>query len=191
MSPRTPEQFEQIRQERIHQILDAALHVFAEDSYHGASIASIAKHAKISKGLIYNYFESKEEILRTLILGLFDHFMDVLQLDFSKPLSKKDFVRIVELSVDEVIKSPARWRLFMSLSFQPDVTPLLMGELMPKLGPFMNALNVYFQEKGHEDPMATMRYYSAVLDGVQMHIILDPENFPAQKIKQIMIDQFA
>lgn len=191
MSPRTPEQFEQIRQERIHQILDAALHVFAEGGYHGASIASIAKRAKISKGLIYNYFESKEEILRTLILGLFDHFMDVLQLDFSKPLSKNDFVRIVELSVEVVIKSPARWRLFMSLSFQPDVTPLLMSELMPKLGPLMNALNVYFQEKGHEDPMATMRYYSAVLDGVQMHIILDPENFPAQKIKQMMIDQFA
>lgn len=190
MSPRSPEQFAKIREERIHQILDAALHVFAEDSYHGASMASIAKRAKISKGLIYNYFESKEQILKTLILGLFDHFMAVLKIDFTQPLSKEDFTRIIELSIDEVVKSPARWRLFMSLSFQPDVTPLLMTELMPKLGPFMAALSAYFQRKGYEDPMVAMRYYSAVLDGVQMHIILDAENFPTEQVKQMMINQF-
>lgn len=190
MSPRSAEQFAKIREERIHQILDAALHVFGEDSYHGASMASIAKRAKISKGLIYNYFESKEQILKTLISGLFDHFMEVLNLDFSKPLSKENFTRIIELSVDEVIKSPARWRLFMSLSFQPDVTPLLMSELMPKLAPFMGALSGYFARKGYEDPEVAMRYYSAVLDGVQMHIILDPENFPTEQAKQMLINQF-
>jgi AcrR family transcriptional regulator len=190
MSPRSPEQFAEIREERIHQILDAALHVFAEESYHGASMAGIAKRAKISKGLIYNYFKSKEDVLKTLILGLFDHFMEVLDLDFTKPLTKAHFKRIIELSVDEVVKSPARWRLFMSLSFQPDVTPLLMTELMPKLAPFMSAVSNYFAEKGYEDPVVAMRYYSAVLDGIQMHIILDPENFPAEKAKQMLINQF-
>ena len=49
----------------------------------------------------------------------------------------------------------------------------------------------YFVSKGHEDPMTVMRYYSAVLDGVQMHVLIDPENFPVEKVKQMMIDQFA
>ena len=191
MAPRSPEQFAEIREERKHQILDAALHVFAEESYHGSSMASVAKRAKVSKGLIYNYFDSKEEILKTLLLGLFDHFMETLALDFSQPLTRNDFIRIVELSIDEVVKNPARWRLFMSLSFQPDVTPLMMSELMPKLMPFMQALNQYFQAQGHEDPMARMRFYSAALDGVQMHILMDAQNFPVEKVKQMMIEQFA
>ena len=43
-------------------ILDAALEVFAQKSYHGASMSNIAKLAGVSKGLIYNYFTNKESI---------------------------------------------------------------------------------------------------------------------------------
>jgi len=30
-----------------------------------------------------------------------------------------------------------------------------------------------------------------VLDGIQMHCLLDPENFPAEKAKEYLIQQFA
>ena len=191
MAPRSEEQFAQIREERKHQILDAALHVFAEDSYHGASMAAVAKRAKISKGLIYNYFKSKEEILVSLVVDVFDEVMIQLDLNLVKPLDKDGFIKVIEKSVDEVVKNPQRWKLYMSLSFQPDVTPILMEQMMPKIQPFMIAVNNYFMGKGYEDPMTMMRYYSAVLDGVQMHILMDPENFPIEKVKKLMIDQFA
>lgn len=191
MAPRSPEQFAEIREERRHQILDAALHVFAEDSYHGSSMAAVAKKAKISKGLIYNYFKSKEEILVSLVVDVFDEVMEHLHLDPDVVLDKAGFITVIEKSVDEVVKNPQRWKLYMSLSFQPDVTPILMQQMMPKIQPFMVQLTNYFISKGHEDPMTVMRYYSAVLDGVQMHILMDPENFPVEKVKQMMIDQFA
>lgn len=191
MAPRSEAQFAQIREERRHQILDAALHVFAEDSYHGSSMAAVAKRAKISKGLIYNYFKSKEEILISLVKDVFDEVMEHLHLDPEVELDKAGFIKVIEKSVDEVVKNPQRWKLYMSLSFQPDVTPILMQEMMPKIQPFMVQMTNYFISKGHEDPMTVMRYYSAVLDGVQMHVLMDPENFPVEKVKQMMIDQFA
>ncbi len=191
MAPRSPEQFAEIRELRKHQILEAALHVFAEDSYHGSSMAAVAKKAKISKGLIYNYFKSKEEILVSLVIDVFDEVMDQMDLNLDKPLDKDGFIKVIEKSVDEVVKNPQRWKLYMSLSFQPDVTPILMAQMLPKIQPFMVAVNNYFMGKGYEDPMTMMRYYSAVLDGVQMHILMDPDNFPVEKVKQMMIDQFA
>jgi len=191
MAPRSPEQFAEIREERKAQILEAALEVFARDSFHGASISSVAKRAGISKGLIYNYFKSKEEILISLVVDVFDDVMEQLDLNLGEPLTKDSFIQIIEKSVDEVVKNPQRWKLYMSLSFQPDVTPILMAQMMPKIQPFMIAVNNYFMGKGYEDPMTMMRYYSAVLDGVQMHILMDPENFPVEKVKQMMIDQFA
>ena len=191
MSPRSPQQFAQIREERKQQILDAALHVFAEDSYHGASMASVAKRARISKGLIYNYFKSKDEILSTLIMELMEEMLEMMDIRPEVPLDRNGFINLIEKSIEEVVKNPPRWKLYMSLSFQPDVTPLLMEQMMPKLQPFMTLLSNYFVEKGYEDPMTMMRYYSAVLDGVQMHILLDPDNFPVEKVKQMMIDQFA
>lgn len=191
MAPRSEEQFAQIREERKHQILEAALEVFAQDSYHGASMAAVAKKAKVSKGLIYNYFKSKEEILISLVVDVFDEVMDQMDLNLDQPLDKDGFIKVIEKSVDEVVKNPQRWKLYMSLSFQPDVTPILMAQMMPKIQPFMIAVNNYFMGKGYEDPITMMRYYSAVLDGVQMHILMDPENFPVEKVKQMMIDQFA
>jgi AcrR family transcriptional regulator len=177
--------------ERKHQILDAALHVFAEDSYHGASMSAVAKRAEVSKGLIYNYFKSKEEILISLVVDVFDEVMEHMDLNLDEPLTKASFIQVIEKSVDEVVKNPQRWKLYMSLSFQPDVTPILMEQMMPKIQPFMIAVSNYFVGKGHEDPMTMMRYYSAILDGVQMHILMDPENFPVEKVKQMMIEQFA
>jgi len=191
MAPRSPQQFAEIREERKHQILEAALSVFAQDSYNGASMAAVAKKAKVSKGLIYNYFKSKEEILVSLVVDVFDEVMIQLDLNLDQPLNKDGFIKVIEKSVDEVVKNPQRWKLYMSLSFQPDVTPILMEQMMPKIQPFMIAVNNYFISKGHEDPMTMMRYYSAVLDGVQMHILMDPENFPIEKVKKLMIDQFA
>ena len=191
MAPRSPQQFAEIREERKHQILEAALSVFAQDSYNGASMAAVAKKAKVSKGLIYNYFKSKEEILVSLVVDVFDEVMIQLDLNLDQPLNKDGFIKVIEKSVDEVVKNPQRWKLNMSLSFQPDVTPILMEQMMPKIQPFMIAVNNYFISKGHEDPMTMMRYYSAVLDGVQMHILMDPENFPIEKVKKLMIDQFA
>lgn len=44
------------------QILDSALICFAEKGYQLATIDDIVQHSRMSKGAIYNYFKSKEEI---------------------------------------------------------------------------------------------------------------------------------
>src|ERR1700691_3314414 len=61
--PRRPEQFEKLREKSREKILSAALELFANKGYDATSIESIAKKAGISKGLIYNYYDSKKSIL--------------------------------------------------------------------------------------------------------------------------------
>jgi AcrR family transcriptional regulator len=48
------------------QILDAAIRVFAEHGYHGARVGDIAEDAGVAHGLLYHYFASKDEVLRTI-----------------------------------------------------------------------------------------------------------------------------
>ncbi|MFQ6102325.1 MAG: TetR/AcrR family transcriptional regulator [Anaerolineae bacterium] len=45
------------------QILDAAAKVFAEKGFHRATTKEIADAADVSEGTIYNYFDSKEDLL--------------------------------------------------------------------------------------------------------------------------------
>lgn len=67
MSPRTQQQFEEIREEKRTLIMDSALEHFANEGFYATTINHIAKHAGISKGLMYNYFESKEALLDSII----------------------------------------------------------------------------------------------------------------------------
>jgi AcrR family transcriptional regulator len=54
-------------EERPQQILDAALAVFAEHGIDAAKLEEIATRAGVSKGTIYLYFPSKEELFRAVI----------------------------------------------------------------------------------------------------------------------------
>ncbi|MDR1886863.1 MAG: TetR/AcrR family transcriptional regulator, partial [Prevotellaceae bacterium] len=60
--PRTKEQNEAIRAEKRQLIMDAAMQLFAEDGYAHTSIDKIAQKAGIARGLLYSYFENKEDL---------------------------------------------------------------------------------------------------------------------------------
>ncbi|MBI2406939.1 MAG: TetR/AcrR family transcriptional regulator [Gemmatimonadetes bacterium] len=53
--------------ERPHQLIDAALDVFSECGYNAAKLEEIARRAGVSKGTIYLYFASKEELFKAVV----------------------------------------------------------------------------------------------------------------------------
>ena len=53
-------------------ILDAAVGVFARQGFHGCRVSDIADEAGVAYGLVYHYFDSKDEILDTLFLERWD-----------------------------------------------------------------------------------------------------------------------
>ena len=53
--------------ERRRQLLDASAEVFTERPYEAVSMNEIAARVGISKGLLYHYFSSKEELFRTTL----------------------------------------------------------------------------------------------------------------------------
>ena len=55
--------------EKQHQILRGAASVFAQDGYEGASMSRIAACAGVSKGTLYNYFDSKAELFAAWVGG--------------------------------------------------------------------------------------------------------------------------
>lgn len=52
--------------DRRRQILDAAVKVFARSGFHKSRVGDIAEEAGVAYGLVYHYFESKDELLETI-----------------------------------------------------------------------------------------------------------------------------
>lgn len=61
------------------QIVDAAVIAIAENGYHQAQVAKIAKQAGVADGTIYLYFKNKEDILISVFREKMGIFVDNLQ----------------------------------------------------------------------------------------------------------------
>jgi AcrR family transcriptional regulator len=63
---------QQAAADKRRQILDAAVRVFARQGFHGCRVSDIADEAGVAYGLVYHYFDSKDEVLDTLFLERWD-----------------------------------------------------------------------------------------------------------------------
>ncbi len=52
--------------DRRRQILDAAVGVFARQGFHACRVSDIAREAGVAYGLVYHYFDSKDQVLNEL-----------------------------------------------------------------------------------------------------------------------------
>ena len=188
--PRTEEQLRVIREAKRNQIMDSALTLFAEKGFSATSINMIAKEAHISKGLIYNYFDSKEELIKVMLISGFNEFINVFDTNKDGVLTEEEFEDFINQTLDILKTNITFWRIYFAVVAQPDVLKLIEKELMELIMPFIITLESYYKSKGIENPMAHASLLGAMLDGVSLNYMIDPENFPLDEVKRIIIDKF-
>jgi TetR/AcrR family transcriptional regulator, fatty acid metabolism regulator protein len=99
-------------------ILDAAVRVFARRGFHHCRVSDVADEAGVAYGLVYHYFESKEEILNTLFLERWQIMLDAIA------------------EIDSRQEVPARDKLYLVASFiidsyrhDPDLMKVIIVEV--------------------------------------------------------------
>ena len=104
--------------DRRKQILKAAVDVFAERGFHRTRVSDIAKKADVAYGLIYHYFESKDDVLDSVFTDNWSIFLKVL-----KDLRDDESKTVVE-RLGIVIDS-----LLEALNVAPSVVQVIIQEV--------------------------------------------------------------
>ena len=189
MSPRTTKQLEEIRESKKALIMNTALKLFAVEGYYITSISKIASAANISKGLLYNYFESKENLLSEIFhLGMDELFKD-FDPNHDGVLTEKELIFFIDKTFQKLKENKDFWKLYFILIMKPSVFKIYEARFFELVVPILQTLENYFSARGSENPNAEARLLGAMLDGVSMNYILDPENFPIDIVKQIIIEK--
>lgn len=188
--PRTEEQFKEIREQKRAHIVESAIELFAEKGFDATSISMIATRAAISKGLIYNYFDSKEALIKEILIKGFSEFMVEFDANKDGVLTEEEFIYFIDSSLNIMKDNIHYWRLYFMVMAQPKVMELVFDELMAMLAPFMDTMTNFFESKGCSEPIARARLFGAVMDGLSLNFIMDPEGFPIEETKKILIDMF-
>ncbi len=92
---------EKERQKRIRAIIRAALEVFSEKGYDRTTTDEIADYAGLSKGLLYFYFGSKEEIFISLLVDGMESLIKKLKKNIKdQDPPEKQLVTFIETEYD-------------------------------------------------------------------------------------------
>jgi TetR/AcrR family fatty acid metabolism transcriptional regulator len=100
--------------EKRRAILHAAVRVFAEKGYHGCRIADVARAAGVAYGLVYHYFQNKEELLESVFAEQWGILISALKAIDEGPGTASEKIASVFAFVFDVFKTaPAAVRVLI------------------------------------------------------------------------------
>jgi len=142
------EKSQKIQEQRREQILDAAIELFDRNGYSETRIIDIANAAGISKGLVYNYFSSKEDILYAFTDSMIACFEELNQFPSPKAAMKEFAIRL--LSTPEQTGYIPPLRIFITVAIKNEIKkPTKLNPASRHFGPeYFEALIKKGQEKG-------------------------------------------
>lgn len=190
MAPRTIEQNEEIKRQKRSLIIETALLRFSEDGYKSTSMNSIAKEASVSKGNLYNYFESKEALLESVLRHGLDQFSEFYeQLGKGIP-SEKKFDQAIRSNFEMIRSNKLFWKLYFNLVAQPKAQILFAQIIGPFLESYMGVFETYFRIKGDKDPAATALLLGSTIDGISLGYIMMGDIYPLDEVVKKLIEKF-
>ena len=188
MSPRSQEQIEKIRGESQQKILAAAFKLMSRNGYESTSISQIAKEAGISKGLMYNYFSSKEDLLKALINRTMNDDKIMTEVITEDPVDTLE--NVIRWFFGELRNNLNEWRFISEIMLKADRYSFIKEMISIKMDKLMSSISALLSEIGYPDPENEAFVIGALFDGIGLGYLVVGENYPIDKIEKYLIDKY-
>lgn len=189
MSPRTQIQNEKIRSESTNKILSAAFMLMSKNGYEATSISQIAQAAGVSKGLMYNYFSSKEDLLKALINKTMSEGDKIMQKMFSdNPAVTLE--NVFRWFFGELRNNLSEWRFASEIMLKADKYAFVQEMIAFKMGEYMKLLEGLLKELGFENPEKEAYLIGAVFDGIGFGYLVVGDEYPLDNMENYLIEKY-
>lgn len=194
MAPRSREQNEEIRAERIQAITRAAIKVYGDKGYLATQMDDIAQAAGIAKGLLYYYFKTKQDLFQVLFRQMIQWAVESSQQMTQSNLSLRNTLsRYIHFYVESVYTNPAATMAYYR--FTDDLSQVFpngeesssqfyAGFIQPLVEAFARAMDAGLIRRG-DAQLAASVFWNGLGGGL---VILIRQATPLPD-KQVVIDQ--
>jgi AcrR family transcriptional regulator len=188
MSPRNKKQFQEIRENTRRKILGAGLELFATIGYFPTSISDLAKKAGISKGLIYNYFDSKEALLKVIVMQGMEEVFALIDPNQSGILTRDELRIMIKEMFRSIKKNQDFWKLYFMMMVQPSVSKLVVGDIYETYKGYQAMILNLMKQMRSRDPQADTLFLQCVLDGIAMNFVMNPDMIPLDALENKLLE---
>ena len=171
-------------------IIKVSLQLFAKYGYDSTTIRMIAQESGISLGLLYNYFNGKNEVLKVIfdmsVIDVKNSFM--IPEEHSKP--EKKFEHLVDQIFQAVHKNLLFYKLFYTVRMQPSVQKLLAKELSSLHEFILANLESMLVELGYSHYQEEAMVLYGCLDGCSNQYVQHSRSYPIDTVKSGIVRRF-
>ncbi|MFE8702940.1 TetR/AcrR family transcriptional regulator [Cytobacillus sp. FJAT-54145] len=190
---------EEYKEKKKEQILKSALSCFADKGFQSSTIDDIVSHSGISKGAIYNYFKSKDEIYLEVLNRATAKNIENIRDNFSKlrsTLSKINFIFDGYLNTNPFEHERFRYIVvFYEFTLHCTRNEKLLELLTRRRDTFINLL-VDVLKEGQEakeinnevDPEIFAHQFWTIIDGVSLQAVYN--DFPYYDVLREMKEAY-
>jgi TetR/AcrR family fatty acid metabolism transcriptional regulator len=188
---------EQLRTRRETQITRAAYEIIAKNGYENITVQDIADRAGFSKGIVYYYFKSKDDVM----VSLFDSIIAVLDNRFAEvrreiPDPRQQLEDVIRISLDIVNEHMEFYRVIMVFwtqihhkQFMREINAKLFSHWRREIEKILD-LGI---ARGVFSPALTPRLVASSIIarvlGVSLQYIFDPTVFDLKVVREQIIKE--
>ena len=177
--------------QRRKQIVDAARALFARSGYHGVNVDTIATWSGISKGNLYWYFKSKQDILYLLLDDIIDNLSMPWQVILESDLSAQDKLRAFARSHLEAAEAhPNAVSIMLQIAGQQELRDMVSSEYSLWMRNNIDVLTQLFVDMGEKDAETVATLYATTIDGLMAMVAMGQGLYDKEKILAVIEERF-
>lgn len=170
-------------------IVRTALRLFAKNGYASTPISQIAKTANVSQGLMYNFFSSKEALLKEIMaIG----FRDISQsmIPYQKGADPREAIAAhIRQTIAIVKKNKEVWTLLHTIRLQEKVALAMRRQFQSVVNGVTATFHQVFKKMKYPKPEMEALLFLAQVDGLVILYLQDSET-PIDQLGEQLIKRY-
>ncbi|TXK51927.1 TetR/AcrR family transcriptional regulator [Pontibacter qinzhouensis] len=181
--------FQLKRDQSIQVILETAMRLFSEKGFEATSIRNISLEAEISLGLMYNYFESKEELMLEILkrgsVIVKEAFAELLK----EPAPHSAIEQYVRHTVKFLKANKAFCKLLQTVHLQSDEGRQVQSEIKKESAAAEEKVRHHLINSGIPFPELEAKLLFASIDGMVQHYLAN-DNYPIDDVATLLLMKY-
>ena len=168
-------------------IFAAAMELFESQGYFATTVEQITARAGVSKGLVYNYFSSKEALLVDLIEDTTGKMESVAATWEPGETLEASLCGFIDTYFQYLESERNFLKLQLTLMLMPELRSVVHQPQQERAKLLLSMTSGWFAHWDADEPTNKARLFLAMLDGVALHYLSVYENYPLAKMKSVLV----
>ena len=166
------------------------MELFSRQTYHNTSVADISKQAGVSKGLIYNYFTTKEDILNGILDYLFAIGDQMVAETRAAGTPKEELRHLIGQVFRFLHQQALISRMLIPLALEMGKFDFINEVIDRKMRDYLGLLVQIFSDMDYPDPEMEAWTLGVLFDGISLDYNVLGDRMPLDRMEQYLYKKY-